>query len=93
MLYFKLSSVPMRDVSNDSAPPTVNGKFTLSSQVHHYNTRSPSAGNFCRKYSRLNHHKNSFASVGAKKFGTVFQRKNFDQFNSYIIKYDLVANN
>ena len=66
MLYFKLSSVPMRYVSNDSAPPTINGKFTFSSHIHHYNTRSPSAGNFCRKYSRLNHQKNSFASLGAK---------------------------
>ena len=44
-LYFKLSSVLIRDVSNDSAPPSINDMFTLSSQVHNYNTRSPSAGN------------------------------------------------
>ena len=41
ILYFKLPSVPMRDVSNDSAPPTINGKFTLSSQIHHYTTPDP----------------------------------------------------
>jgi len=66
MLYFKLSSVPMRDISNDSAPPTINGKFISSSQVQHYNTRSPSTGNFYRRCSRLNTHKNSFASLVAK---------------------------
>ena len=44
-LYFKLSAVLMRDVSNDFAPPIINGMFTLSSQVHNSNTRSPSAGN------------------------------------------------
>ena len=43
MLYFKLSSALMRDVSYDSAPPIINGMFTLSSQVHNYNTRSSSS--------------------------------------------------
>ena len=56
----------MQDVSNEPAPPSINGIFTLSSQVHNYNTRSSSAGNFYKKYSVLNHPKNSFASVGAK---------------------------
>ena len=44
-LYFKLFSVLMRDVSNDSAPPSINGMFTLSRQVHNYNTWCPSVGN------------------------------------------------
>ena len=69
MLYLKLSSVLMHDVSNDSAPPSINCMLTPSSQVHYYNIRSSSASNFYRKYSRLNHHKNSFA-----KFGTVSLR-------------------
>ena len=72
MLYFKLSSVLTRDVSNDSAPPSINDISTLSSQVHNYNTRSSSVCNFYRKYgSRLNHHKNSFASVGAKIWNSI----------------------
>ena len=70
MLYFKLSSALMRDVSYDSALPSVNGMFTLSSQVHNYNTRSSSAGNFYRKYYRLNHHK-LFARVGAKSWKSI----------------------
>ena len=71
MLYFKLFSVLIHDVSNDSAPPSINGMFTLSSQVHNNNNRSSSAGNFYRKYSRLNHHKNSTASVGAKIWNSI----------------------
>ena len=69
-LYFKISFILMHDVSN-SAPPSINGIFTLSSQVHNYNTRSSSAGNFYEKYSVLNHHKNSFASVGAKIWNSI----------------------
>ena len=46
--------------------PSMSGMLTLSSQVHNYNTRSSSAVNLYRKYSRLNHHKSFFASVGAK---------------------------
>ena len=58
MLYFKLSSILMLDVSNNSAPPSISDMFIPTGQVHKYNTRSSSAGNFYRKYSRLNHHKN-----------------------------------
>ena len=66
MLYFKLSSILMLDVSNNSAPPSISDMFTPTGQVHKYNTRSSSSSNFCRSYSRLNHHKNLFASIGAK---------------------------
>ena len=55
-LYFKLSSVLIRDVSNDSAPPSINDMFTLSSQVHNYNTRSPSAGNVRLEGRYSSHH-------------------------------------
>ena len=71
MLYFKLSSILMLDVSNNSAPPSISDMFIPTGQVHKYNTRSSSAGNFYRKYSRLNHHKNSFASVGAKIWNSI----------------------
>ena len=56
----------MLDVSNNSAPPSISDMFTPTGQVHKYRTRSPSTGNFYLSYSRLNHHKNSFASTGAK---------------------------
>ena len=71
MLYFKLSSILMLDVSNNSAPPNISDMFIPTGQVHKYNTRSSSAGNFYRKYSRLNHHKNSFASVGANIWNSI----------------------
>ena len=65
--------------------------FTLSSQVHSYNTRSSSAGNFYRKYSTLNHHKNSLIASGLK-FGIVSPRiwENFQSMllrNKYTIYY------
>ena len=68
MLYFKLSSMLMLDVY--STPPSI-AMFIPTGQVHKYNTQSASAGNFYRKYSRLNHHKNSFASVGAKIWNSI----------------------
>ena len=53
--------------------PSMSGMFTLSSQVHNYNTLSSSAVNLSRKYSRLNHHKKNKALLLASglKFGTV----------------------
>ena len=71
MLYFKLSSILMLDVSNNSALPSISDMFIPTGQVHKYNTRSSSAGNFYHKCSRLNHHKNLFASVGAKIWNSI----------------------
>lgn len=71
MVYLKLSSVLMLDVSNNSASPSISDMFIPTGQVHKYNTRSSWAGNFYRKYSRLNHHKNSFASVGANIWNSI----------------------
>ena len=68
MLYFK---VLMLAASNNSALSIISDMFTPTSQVQHYNTRSSTAGNFYRKYSRLNHPKNSFASVGAKFWNSI----------------------
>ena len=54
--------------------PSMSGMFTLSSQVQNYNTWSSSAVNLYRKYSRLNHHKqSSFASVGAKIWDSILE--------------------
>ena len=72
MPYSQLSSVLLHDVTNDSASPSIPDMFTLLSQVHKYGrTRSSSAGNFYWKYSRLNHRKNSFASVGVKFWNSI----------------------
>ena len=45
--------------------------FSKFLQVHKYNTRSSSSSNFYRSYCRLNHHKNSFASIGAKIWNSI----------------------
>ena len=71
MLYFKLSSILMLDVSNNSAPPSISDVFTPTGQVHKYNGRSSSSGNFYRSYSRLNHHKSSFGSIGAEIWNSI----------------------
>ncbi|XP_022807955.1 platelet glycoprotein V-like [Stylophora pistillata] len=45
------------------------GKYMATipiNDAHHYNTRSSTAGNFYINYSRLNHYKSYFSSMGAK---------------------------
>ena len=66
MLYFKLSSTLMLDVHNKLVPSNICDMFTLSQDIHNYNTRSSSSGNLYINYSRLNLQKNSFPIIGAK---------------------------
>jgi len=66
LLYFKHSSTLMDDVYNNVVPSNISDLFTPTQDIHHYNTRSSSSGNFYTNYSRLNHHKNSFSVIGAK---------------------------
>lgn len=66
LIYFKNCSILMHDVSNKVVPSNISALFTPTKDVHHYNTRSSTAGNFYINYSRLNHHKNSFSSIVAK---------------------------
>ena len=73
MPYFKLSSILMFDITTNSAPQNICNLFTLTQDIHQYNTRSASSGNYYINHSRLNHHKNSFPSLGLK-FGTVFPK-------------------
>ena len=40
-------------------------------QIHNYNTRSPSAGNYYTNYSRTNQYKDSFARIGAKIWNSI----------------------
>ena len=56
----------MHDVYNNVVPSNISDLFTPAQDIHHYNTRSSSSGNFRTNYSRLNHHKNSFSIIGAK---------------------------
>ena len=72
MLYFKLSSTLMLDITTNSAPQNICNLFTSTQDIHQYNTRSASSGNYYYiNYSRLNHHKNSFSIVGAKIWNSI----------------------
>ena len=73
MLYIKLSSILMFDITTNSAPQNICNLFTSTHDIHQYNTRSASSGN-CYMYinhSRLNHQKNSFFIVGAKILNSI----------------------
>ena len=68
LLYFKNCSIVMHNV----VPSDISDLFTRTKDVHYYNTRSSTDGNFYIIYSRLNHYKNFFP-LWAQNFGTVFQ--------------------
>ena len=57
----------MLDITTNSAPRNICNLFTSTQDMHQYNTRLASSGNYYINYSRLTHHKNSFSIVGAKK--------------------------
>ena len=63
MLYFKLSSILMFDVYNNTAPHNISHLFIPTQQIHSYSTRSSSSGNYYISHSRLN---DSFSIMGAK---------------------------
>ena len=71
MLYFKLSSILMSDITTNSAPQNICNLFTFTQDIHQYNTRSASSGNYYINRSRLNHHKNFFSIVGAKIWNSI----------------------
>ena len=56
----------MFDISNNAAPNNISYLFTPTQQIHSYNTRSSSSGNYFINYARVNQQKNSFPVLGAK---------------------------
>ena len=71
LLYFKTICLIMHDVFNNVTPPNVSNLFSYSSKIHHHNKRFSMAGNFYPQYSRMNHLKNSFSSIGAKIWNSI----------------------
>ena len=61
----------MLDITTNSAPKNICNLFISTQDIHQYNTRSASSGNYYINYSRLNHHKNSFSIVGAKIWNSI----------------------
>ena len=71
MLYFKLSSVLMFDVYNNTAPHNILHLFIPTQQIHSYSTRSSSSGNYYISHSRLNQKNGSFSIMGAKIWNSI----------------------
>ena len=71
MLYFKLSSMLMFDVYNNTAPHNISHLFTPTQQIHSYSTRSSSSGNYYISYSRQNQENDSFSIRGAKIWNSI----------------------
>ena len=53
LLYFKSVAIVMHDISNSLTPTNVSNLFAYQSNIHSYNTRSSSRGDYYVKHSRL----------------------------------------
>ena len=89
MLYFKFSSILMFYITTNSAPQNICNLFTLTQDIHQYNARSASSGNYYINHSRLNHHKNSFSIVGAKIWNSI--PKSYRKLPKHIFKKKIQA--
>ena len=61
----------MHDVFNNLSPPQTTNIFNFQSNIHPYNTRSSSKGNFSVQYSRLEKQNRSFSRVGVKVWNSL----------------------
>ena len=64
LLYFETALMFMHDVAHDSVPLNLKNLFRSSNQVHSYNTRFSSAGNYYVNPSRTNVMWNSISRLG-----------------------------
>ena len=64
LLYFETVLIFMHDVAHDSVPLNLKNLFRSSNQVHSYNTRFSSAGNYYVNPSRTNVMRNSISRLG-----------------------------
>ena len=71
LLYFKSVTILMHDVFNNLSPPQITNSFNFQSNIHPYNTRSLSRGNFFVQYSRLEKQNKSFSRVGVKVWNSL----------------------
>ena len=53
LLYFKSVAILMHDISNSLTPTNISNLFASQSNIHSYNTRSSSRGDYYVKHSRL----------------------------------------
>ena len=70
-ILYKLSSVLMFDVYNNTAPHNILHLFIPTQQIHSYSTRSSSSGNYYISHSRLNQKNGSFSIMGVKIWNSI----------------------
>ena len=64
----------MHDINNSNAPINILKLFRKTSNVHSYNTRSSTSGNFYVQNSRLEIHKRSFSRFGVRPWNEMPRR-------------------
>ena len=66
LLCFKSVAVLMHDISNSLTPTNISKLFASQSNIHSYNTRSPSRGDYYVEHSKLDKQTKSFSRYGVK---------------------------
>ena len=66
MLFFKSVASLLHDIGDHCAPPNISALFTRSKHIHAHFTRSPAAGNFYIKRSRINKQLPSVSRISLK---------------------------
>ena len=66
MLYFKSVAILMHDITNNLSPPNISNLFTYQANIHSYETRSSSRGDYFVKSSRLDIQKKAFSRNGVR---------------------------
>ena len=87
MLYFKSISVLMHDVFIKLTPCSIFSLFNCSNEIHNYNTRFSSAGDYHIKHSRCNQKYKSFSRQGAKIWNGVPQK--LRKLSKYVFKKNI----
>ena len=64
----------MHDINNSNAPISILKLFRKTSNVHSYNTRSSTSGNFYVQNSRLEIHKHSLSRFGVRLWNEIPHR-------------------
>ena len=97
-LYYHSLAQLMFDVSTNKAPRNIRNMFVEIKDVHSYNTRSNTVGNFFCKFSRIELQKRSFSRAGVKLWNKIplrlknLSRTNFKKEFQQLLLYNLTTN-
>ena len=76
----------MHDISNSLTPTNMSNVFAFQSNIHSYNTRSSSRGDYYVKHSRLDKQTKSFSRYGLKVWDSLPCEMRQMSKNNYKIK-------